>query len=437
MKSARPISEPRGRVDAFKKALHALALGRRLKRHGIVRRGESTYRIVVFVLCGLWLNAPSIVQMADYVQGAVSPVEEAAIYLLLRSTRFELRDLLRSQFQDPKRRTKRDLMILDDTMTQVSGEKMEGCSFGRCGSRKKTILGHVIVGLYYLGAFMEGWLDFRLKIYQKHPKRPVGRPRKELVQAKARTKLDWALEMLKELVDWGYKGMTVVFDAWYAWPFFLADLVALGYHFVTRARWDSPVRVGGQVMTMQEFFDQQMQSYKRRGQTTTMYSQKIIELLGVGPVKAVCVRYWCEGDRCYKDAVLITDHLTWTGPEVLDAYQSRWRIEQAIEETKQCFGLENYHVRSWGSIHHYLTLSMLAFNVSQVMRQAETPAPPVPTLVVQFRLDHLAEQIGRGQQQVWKKLYWGIRELYDSTEFPEWEIVETLFQSVFIPNYQT
>jgi hypothetical protein len=99
------------------------------------------------VRCGLWLNVPSIAQRTDYVQGAVSPVEEAAIYLRLRSTRFELRDLLRSQLQDLRRRTKRDLMILDDTVSQVHGEKMEGCSFGRCGRRKTTILCQVIVGL--------------------------------------------------------------------------------------------------------------------------------------------------------------------------------------------------------------------------------------------------------------------------------------------------
>ena len=55
------------RVQAFKKALHTLTLGRRLKRYGIVRRGEPTYRIVVFVLCALWLNAPSVAQMSAYV----------------------------------------------------------------------------------------------------------------------------------------------------------------------------------------------------------------------------------------------------------------------------------------------------------------------------------------------------------------------------------
>jgi hypothetical protein len=53
---------------------------------------------------------------------------------------------------------------------------------------------------------MEGGLDFRLKINQKHPKRPVGWPRKELVHAQACTQLDLALEMLKELGDGGYQG---------------------------------------------------------------------------------------------------------------------------------------------------------------------------------------------------------------------------------------
>lgn len=425
------------RVQAFKKALHTLALGRGLKRYGIVRRGEPTYRIVVFVLCALWLNAPSVAQMATYVQDVVSPVEEAAIYLLLRSTRFDLRDLLRSQFAHRKRRTARDLLLLDDTMTQVRGEKMEGASFGRCGSRKKTILGHVLVGLYYLGERMEGWLDFRVKINQKHPKRPVGRPRKELVHAKASTKLELAVEMLSELLGWGYGGMTVVFDAWYAWPCFLAELVGLGYHFLSRARWDSEVRVNGRPMTMKEFFAQRMRTYKRQGQTTTFYSQQIVELVGVGPVKAVCVRYWCERKRRYQNAVLITDHLTWTGPEVLEASLGRHRIEQAIQETKQCFALERYHVRSWSSIHSYLTLSMLAYNVSQVMQQAEHPAPPVPTLVAQFRLAHLSILIWRGQQQMGRRLYRSIRELYDSTDSLDWDLLETLFQSVFEANYQT
>ena len=197
------------------------------------------------------------------------------------------------------------------------------------------------------------------------------------------------------------------------------------------------MRVDGQGMTVQEFCAQQLRRSKRRGQTTPLYRARLIEWVGVGLVKAVGVRYGCEGERCSKGAVLITDPLTWPGPEVLDASPSRWRIEQALEGTTQCFGLENYHVRRWGSLHHYLPLSLLAFHGSQVRRQAATSASLVPTLVVRFRLDHWAEQIGRGQQQGWKKFYWGIRELYDSTEFPEWEIVETLFQSVLIPNYQT
>ena len=431
------ITRKDARVLAFKKALHTLTLGRRLKRYGIVRRGEPTYRIVVFVLCALWLNAPSVAQMSDYVQEVVSPVEGATIYLLLRSTRFDLRDLLRSQFMNRKRRTARDQINLDDTVAQVHGEQMEGVSFARCGSRKKTVLGHVIVALHSLGEQMEGWLDFRIKINQKHPKRPAGRPRKELAHAKISSKLDLAVEMLSELLGWGYGGMTVVFDAWYAWPCFLAKLVTLGYHFVTRARWNSEVQVDGQKMTVKEFFAQRMRSYKRRGQSTTFYSQQVIELLGVGQVRAVCVRYWCARKKGCRDAVLITDKLTWTGPQVLDAYLARQHIEQAIEETKQCFAMERYHVRSWQSIHHYLALSMLAYNLSQVMQQAETPAPPVPTLVAQFRLAHMGELIWRGQDQMAQMLYQSIQRLYDSTGPPGWEVLETLFQSVFEPNYQT
>jgi len=425
------------RVKAFREAWETLSLRRRLKRYGILRRDEPTYRIVLFVLCALWLNAPSIAQMGDYVQKVVAPVEQATIYLLLRSTRFDLRDLLRSQFPARKRCKSRDLLILDDTMTQVHGEKMEGSCFGRCGSRKRTILGHVMVGLYYLGEQMEGWLDFRVKINQKHPKRPAGRPRRELTHAKVSSKLDLAVEMLTALLGWGYGGMTVMFDAWYAWPCFLAPLRALGYHFLTRARWNSTVQVDGVTMTVREFFAQRMRTYKRRGQTTAFYNQQCIELVGVGPVKAVCVRYWCERRERYQDAVLITDRRTWTGPRVLDTYLSRGVIEQAVQETKQCFGLEHYHVRSWASIHHYLTLSMLAYNVGQVMQQQEQPAVPVPTLVAQFRLAHLAELIWRGQQEVWQKLYRRIREFCAATEFLDWKLLETLFPSDFAPNYQT
>lgn len=206
-------------------------------------------------------------------------------------------------------------------------------------------------------------------------------------RAQISTKLDLAVEMLAELLGWGYGGMTVLFDAWYAWPCFLAKLVELGYHFVTRARWDSGVRVDGKKMTMQEFFVQRMRTYKRRGQGATFYNQQTLELVEVGEVKAVCVRYWCERKGRFREAVLITDRLTWTGPEVLEAYLGRSRVEQAI--------------------------------------------------VVQFRLAHLGEQIRRGQDQVVQILYRSLRQLYDSTGLPSWETLETLFQSIFELNYQT
>ena len=59
------VPSNRARVKAFQGALRTLTLGRRLKRYGILRRGEPTYRIVVFVVCALWLNAPSIAPMGD------------------------------------------------------------------------------------------------------------------------------------------------------------------------------------------------------------------------------------------------------------------------------------------------------------------------------------------------------------------------------------
>jgi len=294
MKASHPIPRDRGRVKAFKKALHDLALGRRLKLYGLVRRGEPTYRIIVFVL-----------------------------------------------------------------------------------------------------------------------------------------------EMLKALLAWGYAGWTVVFEAWYAWPWFLAAVRGLGYHFLTRARWDTKIRDEGIELTMAEFFGPHLRTYKRLGRTTTLYRPKIVEVVGVGPVKAVCVRYWCAREQRYQNAVLITSRLTWTGPQIIAAYLDRGRIEQAIQETKQCFGLENYHVRSWQSIQHYLALSMLAYNVSQVLRQAEHPPTPVPSLVAQFRVAHLADHIWKGQQRVMRAIYRSLQELYDATEFPDWEAVQTLFQCGFAPNYQT
>lgn len=57
--------------------------------------------------------------------------------------------------------------------------------------------------------------------------------------------------------------------------------------------------------------------------------------------------------------------------EMLEAYGTRWTVEQCLEEAKGEVGLDEYEVRSWHGWYRHITLSMLSLAFLAVLRAGE------------------------------------------------------------------
>lgn len=135
----------------------------------------------------------------------------------------------RIRFLQQRRQTQaieNGLTILDDTLLDKTGKKIEGAASYR-DSSKKWRFGHCVVSTHYKDAKKEYPLLF-----------DVYRRKKELHQlgqaAAFQTKLQLAKAQLTQLVELGVRAKTVVFDCWYFAKHFVKFLGRLGLDWVTR-----------------------------------------------------------------------------------------------------------------------------------------------------------------------------------------------------------
>jgi SRSO17 transposase len=58
-------------------------------------------------------------------------------------------------------------------------------------------------------------------------------------------------------------------------------------------------------------------------------------------------------------------------PEMVEAFGTRWTVEQCLEEAKGEAGLDEYEVRSWHGWYRHNTLSMLSLALLAALRANE------------------------------------------------------------------
>lgn len=381
----RSVSSSSHPVKHFFRVWKHLNILGRLKRSDIERRGKAAHTIVLFVILGLWMQSSSINRMPNSVLVAEEEVASWTVYRFLRDRRFDLRKVLYS-FVSHSNTFEEDLLIIDDTDLEGTGEKTEGVSFHYSSGKKRRVLGHGLVILYHRGTFLRQSIDFELKVGKVKPKGIKGKRRKptpELIRAKSLTKIQLALEMIKRTLALGNRARTVVFDCWYYALWFVKALSGLGLHWVTRYKMNYTLIVEGKRCKAKEIVDS-IRSYKRYKDQDILYAQKEAFLKGFGPVKAVVVLFYQKGKKGRQKALLITDNLQLSAAKVIQIYLKRGDIEPFIKEEKQLYGLENAHLQSLHSISNYIALCMLAHLVGYVIQREDRSQDSLYTVVFNF-----------------------------------------------------
>ena len=298
--------------------------------------------------------------------------------------------------------------VIDDTLLQKLGKKIENVSFLWDHNLGRSILGYRIVtlGLFTAQGFYP--LDFAYfygqKRHSKSPEEKIGDPRKSSGQrsfeAKHYTKLQLALMMIQRAVHCGMVPGYVLFDSWYAWPTLINAIrqIKSSIHVICRLK-DSNVQYEykGHTYKLSELYQKVKNLLKKDKRTGLRLKRVLVKLPDTDETVVIVFSKGysepqtddAQGKRKKKQrkwtAFLSTDK-TLHASTIIKKYIKRWPIEVCFKECKQILELGKDQSNDFNAQVFATTASFLRYNILNYLNQFETYA----TLGELF--DHIADQ---------------------------------------------
>jgi len=245
--------------------------------------------------------------------------------------------------------------VFDDSHTEKTGKKMEGCSTYWDHCLGAYLWGHNFVasGIWARGRF----IPFALQMYLK----------KEFCEA---TKRDFKklTEIAAGLIASfepppGVK-VVALFDSFYLCPKVVEAIKAKRWNFISVAKSNRNIMAQGHRTKTGRYTNNIL---ARGGQKIKVHAwNKIkiykvaarrVDLSKIGEVLLVASRRK-QGD---KPISLVTDLLDWNPKRVVEAYEGRWSIELYFKAVKQHLGLEDYQTTKIAGAVKHLHLVSIAF----------------------------------------------------------------------------
>jgi hypothetical protein len=163
-------------------------------------------------------------------------------------------------------------------------------------------------------------------------------------------KLHLMLELLGLSRHAGIQAETAVFDRWYLVPWFIQEVLALGFtRVVVPAKEGFLYQYRGQDYELSALWalwqPPDFADVTWRGRAYRLRACPV-QVHGLGPVQLVLVEVLkCQGTVLRRVALLCTDR-RWDPLAVLKAYKLRWKIEVCYRECKQQHGFGQFHART-------------------------------------------------------------------------------------------
>ena len=212
-------------------------------------------------------------------------------------------------------------LLIDDTIWQRFGKKLEGVSYVWDSTIGKKVLGTNVVLLI--------WTDGKRQI-------PVGL---RIWQKGGKSKVKLAIELLWEVRRRGVTPMYVLFDAWYWAESWLNLLDEFGWYYGTRVKKNRLFNGTRIDQTFRHFYG------RKQGRLKKINHEILI-------VK--------DGAR-----FLLTNNLSLTSAQVKKLYQVRQQIEEVFRLLKQEFGWGRCRANSLQAQKAHLHLRLYAFCLVQ------------------------------------------------------------------------
>jgi hypothetical protein len=178
-------------------------------------------------------------------------------------------------------------------------------------------------------------------------------------------KLRLMLDLLRLGREAGIRSETATFDRWYFVPWFILEVLALGFkRVVIPAKAGFNYTYGGQTYDLPELWElwhpRDFEDVTCRGKPYRLLSRQV-GMKDIGVVQMVFVEELNrKGEAVHRFVLMCTD-LHFAPLDVLRVYKLRWYIEVCYRECKQNHGLGHFHARTWETIYGQILMSFLAY----------------------------------------------------------------------------
>jgi SRSO17 transposase len=259
-----------------------------------------------------------------------------------------------------KTKTKNGILVIDDTLSHKTGEKIEGVDYFFDHRDHCHTLAHQLISSQFITKRYHLPLNWRL--YEKESK--TGKE-------KFKSKLDLAIELIEEAISWKIPFSIVVADSWYFCQKIIDCLACLSKFWIFASKSNRKVSVNGKWMKLSDYVKilssdcfKKLSLTKADGQTVDVWSfPHTLRMHKVGRVKVVISFLKCS----LKDNpfYLVTNKKEWPMEKILACYLKRWPIETFYRDAKQHLGLEDCEMRLMKGIRRHWSLLFLAYTLLQ------------------------------------------------------------------------
>jgi len=272
--------------------------------------------------------------------------------------------------------SKDGVLAIDDTGSlKPYAKKTEGVSYQYCPSVKQEAYCNVAVVSCYANPVKHIPID--LKFYKPEAEFICGKNDPEF-----KSKLDFAKELIAEVLNAGIPFSHIVFDSWYASCDMIDFIDDLDKRFISEVKSDRRLLVDHPVSKNKVWIraDELVKLIKKHlwGKTRMVnYSGKLVPVYTLNvkvrdtqvKLKAFCImgKWSPEDDKsCH---ILITNDLSLDHKKACALYRLRWGIEQAFQELKDSFYFDHYQVRRKEKIMRYWMLCLLVWTLIYWIKQ--------------------------------------------------------------------
>lgn len=298
--------------------------------------------------------------------------------------------------------------VIDDTIMQKLGRKIENVSYIFDHNLGRSVLGYCVVALGLFTAHGFYPLDFAYRFgktrHKKSPEEKIGDPRKSSGQrsyeAKHFTKLELALIMIQRAVDSGIVPGYVMFDSWYAWPMFINAIRSIkkGIHVICRLK-NSNVQYEykGKKYKLLELYQKVKHSLKKDKRTGLKLKRVTVRLpySDQDSVIVFSIGYRepevdeVTGKKKKKEpkwAAFLSTDTQLHASTIIKKYIKRWPVEVCFKECKQMLELGKDQSNDFNAQVFATTISFLRYNLLNYLNKFDNYS----TLGELF--DHIADE---------------------------------------------